>query len=307
MAKEYTKFKSDFDKKIAANLKTLNTAEMKHLSERMRMAFAAAWEGENVLKEGLVPAHQAGITGTNLADYLKNKDFKEAYTLYKKAAEEHAKLLNEAADSEKEAKKTLSVAMKLDADITKDLKKRKDNSDSKKDIVALQKDVQGAIKELALAAKVYDRQDKHKKNYASNFAKTVQSILKTPPDQAKQAKDNTEMPQLFVDRVLGRNTKSFTKHYKTALAKVDEALKVSETDLKAASVPMKAAVVELSALKKINDDYIDALNNNTVKRALDDSKDKAAILKKVTSMNSAYTAAEKKVRGAATVLKKASV
>lgn len=306
MSKEYEKFKAEYDKKIKPKLKSHGKSEAGKLTERIRISFSNAWEGENVLKEGLVPAHEAGITGTKLADYMKNKDFKDSYDAYKTSVEMFAKVLIEAETYEKEALAVTALATKLDADITKDLKKRKDRSKSKTDIEALQKDVKAAITQFADAAKMHSKQNKMRKEYPVRFTKNVQDILKTPPDQARLQKDSTELPQLFVDRVLKGNTNKAALFYKTIKAKTDEALELAETDLGAASGPVREAAVELKAFSNIAKEYAKAMKDRNVKSALDQSKDKAKVLKTVKAMQDAFADAERRVRGVATTLKKAA-
>lgn len=306
MSKEFQKFKAEYDKKIKPKLATHGKKETKKKADRIGMAFSNMWEGEEVLKEGLVPAHEAGITGTNLSDYMKNKEFKSSYDAFKTSVEMFAKLMNDAIEHEKEALAVVAIANKLDADITKDLKKRKDKSQSKTDIEKLQNDVKAALKDLADAAKLHSGQNKMRQEYTGKFAKKVQAILKTPPGEALAQKNKTEMPQLLMDRKLNSNRNKIAKGYKTIKEKTDEALKIAETDLAAATAPLKLAAAELKSISGIAKSYEAALKNREVKNALEQSKDKAKLLKIIKTMLDAYADAERRVRGVMTTIKKAA-
>ncbi len=305
MSKELTKFKSEYDKKIKPKLKAYGKAEASKLSKRIGIANGAAWEGEDVLMESMVPAHSAGISG-GLSDFMKNKEFKEGYTLYKKSVEMLAQDLSAAEQMQKEAKEVLAAATKLDADITKDLKKRKDKSQSKSDIEKLQKEVKEAIKELADGANVYDKQPPGVRGYPANFPKKVNTILKTPPDQAQSKKDSTELPQLMQDRNLKSNINKVKALIKTVNAKAEEAIEEAAKDIKGASGPLKEAAAALKDLKVLNDQYTKAATDRRVKDAIENSKDKAAIKKTIDTIQKSFTAAERKVRGTMTTIKKAA-
>lgn len=299
MSKELTKFASEYDKKIKPALKTHGKDEAGKLAKRIKLASSEAVEGEEFLQESLVPAHNAGISG-GLSDFMKNKDFKEGYTLYKKSVENFAQELLNAEKMEKEAADVLAIAKKLDADITKDLKKRSGKSQSKTDIERLQADVQGAIKELTVAANVHSKQSPAVLNYVANFPKKVNAILKTAPADAKAQKDSTELPQLMQDRNLKSSIGKVKALLKTINAKAADAMTAAETDLKA------AAALALKDLKELNDKYVKASGDRKVKAMIENSKDKAAIQKTIATIQQSYAAAERKVRGTMTTIKKAA-
>lgn len=306
MAKELIKFQADFKKKVAGPLKTANLAEAKKLTKRVSIAHSNAWEGEDYLKESMVPAHKAGIRGTKLTDYMANKDFKDGYTTFKQSVENLAKELNASAKLQKEAKDALAAAKKLEADIAKDLKKRKDKSESKKEIENLHAKVKAAVKDFTDAVAQHDGIPKGKAEYPVNFPKKVAAVLKTAPDEAAAKKDSTELPQMLQDRNLKSNTNKVASYIKDIKSKSKDAIdKVADDDKKAAAVLLKDAAASLKGLKTIHDQYVKIANDKKMKMAIEDSKDKAMIKKTIDAIKKGYTDSERTLRGTMTTIKKA--
>ena len=306
MSKELKKFEGEF-KKIKPKLKTHN----KDTAARLKKLTYSIWldctsQGEEYLAESMVPAFKAGVKGTNLADFMKVKEFKEAYNTLKTAANNLAIEVNKAAAMQKEALGLLAATNKLDADITKDLKKRKDKSKSKTDIENMQKEVKAAATEFTAAGKAHDNLLPGAKQYPGSFTKKVQKVLKTPPAKAQSMLDATVLPQLLQDRNLTSNRNKVKKALEIVNSKCDDAMKAAETDLKSAGAPLKAAAAAFKALKEIHDQYVRAKNDNRVKKQINDSKDKASILKAIGFFEKAYVAAERKFRGTSTTIKKAA-
>jgi len=305
MSKELKKFESEF-KKIKPKLKTLNASTASALKKRIAILHGdCSGQGEEVLKESLVAAYAAGVKGTNLTDFLKVKEFKEAYNIYKTATNNLAVEVNKAVEMQKEAVATLAAATKLEASIAKDLKSRKDKSKTKSDIESMHAEVKKAVKDFEAAAKAHDSLTPAAKNYVAQFPKKVQAVLKTPPKEAQRALDATILPQLMQDRVLVGNRNKARKYLEIINSKCDEAMKAAEENLKAAAAPLKVAVAGLKELKAINDKYVKATKDKSVKDQIRNSKDKASIEKSIDFILKAYVAGERKFRGTSTTIKKA--
>ena len=199
----------------------------------------------------------------------------------------------------------LAAAEKLEAAIAKDLKSRKDKSKTKSDIESMHDEVKKAVKDLAAAAKVHDNLTPASKSYVAQFPKKVQAILKTPPKEAQAALDATILPQLLQDRIMTGNRNKAKKYLGIIDSKCDEAMKAAQDNLKAAAAPLKVAAAGLKELKAISDKYTKAMNDNRVKGQINDSKDKASILKTIDFIQKAFVAAERKFRGTSTTIRKA--
>jgi hypothetical protein len=305
MSKELEKFEAEYKKKIKAKVKPIGSSEAQKLKKRISLATSGASTGEDYLTESMVPAFKAGITGTKLTDFMANKDFKDGYTAYKKAVEMLAEEMVAAIAMQKAASAVYDDAAKLDAAITKDLKKRKDKSNSKSDIEKLQKELRTVAADLKPAMEVYDKQPPFWKKYAAEFPKKVNAILKTPPAEALRQKDATELPQMLQDRNLKANTNKAAGLAKMINAKVSDAMKIAETDLKKSVVPLKEAATALKGFKTLNDQYAKIVGNSKYKAMVDNSKDKASIMKSITAMQKAFDDCERKVRGTMATIKKA--
>lgn len=305
MSKELAKFEAEF-KKIKPKLKTLNEAAASAVKKRIAILHGdCSGQGEEVLKEAMVPAFAAGVKGTNLSDFLKVKEFKDAYGIFKTATNNLAVEVNKAAAMQKESAPLYAAATKLEASIAKDLKKRKDKSKTKSDIESLHKEVKKAVTDLAAAAKAHDNLRPVDKTYVAAFSKHVQRVLKTPPKEAQAALDATILPQLLQDRKLVGNRNKARKYLDIINSKCDEAMKAAQEDLKAAAKPLKVAAAGLKELKALNTLYTKATSDKRVSDQINNSKDKASILKSIDFINKAFVASERKFRGTSTTIRKA--
>jgi superfamily II DNA helicase RecQ len=303
MAKELEKFKAEH-KKLAAGTKKFTTAEGDKLKKRIGISLGNAWEGEDYFRESLAKARADGVTSGKMADFQKNKHFKDGMTTWNKSVDIHQGEVDAMKGFCTEAKAHLVKMNKLASEIEKDLKKRSKTSDSKKDIEALQ----GALaKEIAGVKKASEYEGKlnaMQKLYAANFQKNVAKIMKETPDSHDKKKDATELPQLLVDRNLKKYTNQGGALVKASNAHCVAAIDKAGQDLKAAAPDLKAAAAKYKDLKKINDQYQTA--KKKFPGAIEDSKDKKKLLATLKKFNDLTAAAERKVRGTTVTIKKAA-
>ena len=303
MAKELEKFKAEH-KKLAAGTKKFTTAEGDKLKKRIGISLGNAWEGEDYFRESLAKARADGVTSGKMADFQKNKHFKDGMTTWNKSVDIHQGEVDAMKGFCTEAKAHLVKMNKLASEIEKDLKKRSKTSDSKKDIEALQ----GALaKEIAGVKKASEYEGKlnaMQKLYAANFQKNVAKIMKETPDSHDKKKDATELPQLLVDRNLKKYTNQVGALVKAINAHCVAAIDKAGQDLKAAAPDLKAAAAKYKDLKKINDQYQTA--KKKFPGAIEDSKDKKKLLATLKKFNDLTAAAERKVRGTTVTIKKAA-
>src|SRR5690348_6070584 len=137
MAKEWEKFDAEY-KKIKAKYSKHTKDEASTTAQRLRLANANCSEGESNLKSSLVAARREGVTGSTFADFMKNARFKEAVALLNKAAGALEGEVKRCDEFSQQAEAAVGELNALKAKIEKDLKGRKDSSESKKDIEALQ-------------------------------------------------------------------------------------------------------------------------------------------------------------------------
>ncbi|OED47803.1 hypothetical protein [Leisingera sp. S232] len=303
MAKELEKFKAEH-KKLVAGTKKFTTEEGEKIKKRIAISLGNAWEGEDYFRESLAKARNDGVKSEKMADFQKNKHFKDGLTTWNAAVD----ILQGDVDGMKgfcaDAKAHMAKQQNLLKDIEKDLKKRSKSSASKKDIEALQGNLEKEIAAVKKASEYEGKLNAAQKLYAANFQKKVNAILKEKPDSHDNKKDATELPQLLVDRNLKKYTnqvgalvKAINTHCVTAMEKAGE-------DLKAAAPELKAAAAKYKDLKKINDQYQKA--KKKFPGAINDSKDKKKLLATLKKFDDLTTAAERKVRGTTVTIKKAA-
>ena len=303
MAKELEKFKSDY-KKLDAGIKTYALKEASAYNQRVKNAWANCSQGEFNLADVMVDARKEGVTGTGLSDFVKNKKFKEALELLDQATSNLTDEIHKFQNFSLAAGDQSAACAKLVSAIEKDLKGRKDKSESKKEIEELKAEIEENIKDLNKSAKYATEQIvPGALNYAKNFQKTVQRILTQAPAAQERGKDGREIPMLFVDRNIKKNFTHAVGVNKQVIELVNGALEMAGDDMKGAAAELKKAAEFVKELKETNDTYAKAVKQYQTE--LDISKDKGKIEKMIEGIDKAYTGAERAVRGAVTTMKKA--
>jgi hypothetical protein len=302
MAKEWDKFQADY-KKLAPKIKKYSTAEAAGYSKRVSLANANCTEGQNYIADCMVTARKNGVTGSGLNDFVKDKGFKDALGVFDKSVSNLQAAMRALSTFSDEAGAVAAEVGKLHAAIAKDLKSRKDNSASKKDIQALMDQTEDDQKDLIKASKTYDaKMNPSLLNYAGSFQKIVAAILKQAPAEQAAKKEAEEVPMLFVDRNIKKNRNVAIMRLKQISEHCDEAFKLAEASKDAMPALKKGAAV-LKELKDLNDSYNLAVTK--YKDDLNNSKDKAKIVKMIADIGKSYAAGERTLRGMMATIKKA--
>ncbi len=253
-------------------------------SKRLGIAYSNASEGENNLRDSLVDARKAGVAGTGLADFMKDRGFKEAVTLLNGAAndlDKEVKALQGIADKAASANTALAA---LKANIEKDLAKRKDNSESKKDIENLLAKIGTDRKTCTDTTKsVGQKIAPRDKNYGAELPKTITKLVQGAPEEQAEAKHKNEAPQKLQDRVLNTHLQKVMAAHKQVVAACDAAVDKSgdgdkggaQAELKKAAVARQKALAISAEYKKLVAEFKDHVDN---------SKDKGKSLAAVAKM-----------------------
>lgn len=302
MAKEWEKFQSEF-KKLKPSIDKHSAEAASAAYKRVTLASANVSEGESNLAESTVTARKNGVKGTALPDFMKDKTFADAKKLLDISVGqfvEELKTLDTFCDG---AQATADKLATLYRAIEKDLKSRKDKSESKKDIEALQATCLKEHGELEKAAGFKTKPNKFMRAYVGNYMKTIKDILETAPEAQASKKEQTELPQLFVDRNIKLNTTKALAFGKKVKEACDLAMEAAANDLKDALPHLKTAQAALVQLKKLSDDYTEA--EKKFADALTNSKDQGKIEKMLESIHKALDSAARTFKGVSTTIKKA--
>lgn len=302
MAKEWAKFDAEY-KKLKPQLQKYKKDRASAVWQRYRIALSNCEEGESNLKESLVDARKEGVTGSSLADFMKSKSFAEAKKLLDKARDDFADEVQALDDFTSGAAELAEKIGKLNVAINKDLKSRRDKSESKKDIEALRDQTSDDYQELTKSAAYKDKPNKYQQTYLTNYDKMVKQAIKIAPEEAKQRKTDTELPQLIVDRKLKSNLNKAVAMKKKIDEACDAAFMAASDDLKAAAPHLKIAQAQFKELKELDEDYEAVAKRYKVD--IEVSKDKAKIEKAMQLIAKAHEDAARKLRGTVTTLKKA--
>lgn len=304
LAKEWDKFQADY-KKLKTTYKDVTKDEQSAAAQRFRLANANTSEGEANLRSAITKARRDGVTGNDFAAFVKNKDFKEAVQLLNVAAKE---LDEQIAGLDKLAATAGEAADKfatLHAAIEKDLKGRKDSSESKKDIIKLKETIEGDFQELkAIETNAPKPVLPIWRNYGSNFQKTVEKILKEDPDAAASQTDGNELPTKLVDRVLNSNLQKCRGAAKDIKALCDAAFDLAGNGDKAGALTnIKQAAERRKEVTPIVADYQKIARQYP--QDIEISKDKKKIEAAIAEMVELDATTERTIRGLATTLQKA--
>jgi len=305
MSKELKKFQDRY-KKIAPKLKACTKKTAEGYKKEIYQAFSdARFHGEAIITEALADARDNGITGNKFSDFAKDSGFKDALKLYDKTCAAIEKPQKNLEAFSAEASAVADELARLHIDIEKDLKKRRDKSDSKSDIEELRDQVAKDWKEVSAASKVIESVPKPQLEYVGNFQKTVEKLVKQAPAEAEKKRDDVMLPQMLVDRNRAKAKSGAAKALKDINALCEEAMKKAESSLKDAQPALKKAAEILKVLKKTRDQYDKALEHSAKSTVFKNSKDKPKIEADVAAIGAAYDKAERQVRGIATTIKKA--
>jgi hypothetical protein len=306
MSKELEKFKADL-KKHAALIKMYSLEDVTAAKKAFTLLVGdTVAGGESHLKEAMATARDNGVQGDTLADFVKDKKFAAALDVFKTSVatckekrEYFAALCNGAG-------KTHDILAKIHTDIEKDLKSRSGRSQSKSEIEALRDDLAKTMKELKTASGLESTLNKRDQGYPDGFNDHVARILKTAPDAAEVARDNTMLPQKLVDR----NRKKQVSLAIAAVNRVNDAcskaLEAAADDMAAAKPRLAAAANDVKVVEALRDDFKAAVAHGDKTHAIEGTKDEAAVRKALADLEKAADAASRKLRGTVTTLKKAS-
>jgi len=153
MSKELTKFQATY-KKLAPKVKVYTKKNAQDLSRQVKSAFQSAnFHGEEMIAEAMANARDNGVTGDKYADFIKDKGFQDAIKVFDKAVGLMDTPQKELKKFCAQAAQTADELAVLHTQIEKDLKKRKDKSDTKKDIEKLRDQINADWQAVTAASK----------------------------------------------------------------------------------------------------------------------------------------------------------
>jgi len=304
MGKELAKFEAEY-KKIKTQCAALTKSAGETQSQRLRLSNSNVTEGEANLRSSLVKARKAGVTGDSFSDFAKNKDFQEGMKLLNlavNAMEAEVKLLDAFSDS---AAGGVAALEALAAKIDKDLVKRKDSSESKKDIEAMVGTIDADLKALRpLVGLAKAKILPYHRNYSKTFQATIAKILKEAPDAVQKQTEGNELPHKLTDRVLNTSLQRCLAAARDVKAACDQALdKAAAGDKAAAQAAIKKAGEARKVITPIAVEYKKIVTD--YKQDVENSKDKKKVHDAIAKMAECDASAERAVRGLATTMKKA--
>lgn len=308
MSKELTKFQARY-KKLAPKVKVYTKKAGQGLGRKVSSAFQdATFHGEKIIAEAMANARDNGVTGNKYGDFIKDKGFQDAIKIFDKAVAEIDRPQKELKKFCAQAQQAADELAVLYKDIEKDLKKRKDKSESKAEIEKLKAQIEKDWGAVTTASKAHDDLPEAQQEYVGNFQKTVEKIMKQAPAAQAAQRDSVALPQMLVDRNRKRGRNKSITLAKEIQALCEEAMQKAETGgLKDAQPALKKAAGQLKDLKKVKDEFDKALAHTSKLNSFKKSKDKGKIEDDVATIGKAYQAAERQLRGVSTTLRKAGV
>jgi hypothetical protein len=302
--KEFKKFDAEYTK-ISTKYRTITAANGSAISKRFGIAKASISEGENNLRDCLVTARKNGVTGSTLADFVKDKTAKEGITLLDTATTILKQEMIALDTFAGQAAAAIQELVALEKSIEKDLGKRKDSSESKKDIESLQAQIAADRKEFLKLTKLPDEKvTPFYRNYAKNFQTTLAKIIKEAPEAQAERKHKEEAPQKLQDRNLKKYLSSCVALHKDVASACDQAMEKAGNGDKAGALKLlKDAAVSRDKLHATADEMSKILKE--FGEVVTGTKDEKKIREAISKMAKLDEDAERRIRGMATTIKKA--
>ncbi|WP_109464682.1 hypothetical protein [Albibacillus kandeliae] len=254
MSKVWEKFQTDF-KKMQPKLKAIKVSEGEKLRKQILTDLKKAWDLEDALREAVEAAKTNGVTGSKLADFMKDGDFSKAMTAWKKALADHKGSIAKLKEFHAKARDQYDE-LKHDCDaVIKDVKKAKQPPANKKEIDTTIKSAEKELSELEKALSVYGKLKAPELFYGAQEDRTAEVILKK---EAKKSGGGGELPKVLDDKVSKKNLK-LAENIDNKIAELCKSAEdQAKTDPRKSKAAMKLAEKELAKLKKLHDSYAEA-------------------------------------------------
>ena len=206
MQKEWEKFQTEF-KKLQPKLKSVKLAEGEKIKKQLVADLKTAWDMEDIVRDAIAKAKENGVTGSKLADLMKDAEFSKAVGNWKKATAAHKSQIKALSDFCGEAAKWRDDLKKKADPVIKDVKKSKAPPAAKKDINKTLDAAQAELDLLEKAVGLYGTLKMPELFYAAKEDKTLEAIVKKVAKKASAK----ELPKILDDAVSKKNLKLVSK------------------------------------------------------------------------------------------------
>ena len=301
MSKEWDKFQAEF-KKLQPGIKKLPVSGATKIHAQLKKTLTKAWDQEDKFRDALGKAQKDGVKSEKLADFMKDKGFKDAHTTWKKAVETHHGEVDQLKAYCSQAAETHGKLTTLQTDIEKYQKKNKGVAPPSKEIEKLPTTLKKQIAELKKTKDAIGKLTAPEKLYAVNFKRTVDNILKKSGKSGKVS--DADLPKLLEDKALKKNVKEASNLVRSITELCDSAVENAPASRKDATTDLKKAKLQIKQLKKLSTNYQNVKKKHPDK--IKASKDAKKVLASIKNFASQLTDSEKKLKDSEAAVKKAA-
>ncbi len=221
MSKEVEKFVKDF-KATKKRLTELSPKEGEKIKKTMVKNLEKTWDAEDRLKEAVIEARTAGVTGTKSAPFLKHAKVTKPFKGWQDALKVYHADLDKYETFSKEAKALNAEMTKRVTTVEKDLKKAGGTGDIP--TMAAIKEAKRALPDLKKAQDMLGSTKGFLVMYGLNMQRTVDAIVK----QAVDSVTPKEFPEPLAEANRAKTDKAVDGHAKKIKGACEGALTALE-------------------------------------------------------------------------------
>lgn len=278
MSRDWDKFEKYFNS-VQKQIKELSPDKGGKINKRILSWLNETWKMEDALAAAVEAARKDGsVTGSKVADFLKDKRFVAALKTWKDAVAKHHVQINELTDFSNRAQKLHDELAKRCNEIEKEVKKAKATNAKVMDTVkAARKILPDLKKSGALGSSLQG----HVVFYARKMQQSVETVIR----QVLKKIDPKEFPKSMQEAQRGRTLREVAVQERKIIGLCRAALGERDKDPRKAAKAIKLAGAELSKLKKLNDEVASAAKS--MRKEINESKDKKALIDLIKAVTNA--------------------
>jgi len=294
MTKEWDKFLSDY-KKLLQRAKSYSLSEGEKKKKKLQADLKTAWAKEDVMREAIAKAKQAGVSGTTSKDFKIDKGYVASLAAWKQAVTAHRAQVNALESYCKDADKLLVPWKKQHDSLAKDFKGLKTSTEpaaDKKKFKEVYTASAKTVADLTGTANLMGTLKAHEIFYALRLKPSIEQILK---ESLKQS-GGTDMPKLLEEATRNKNVSLAKKIGKSIFRLSETAVKEGASNARVSQKSLKMAADHLKKLEKLNGEYQSA--QKKLAKTIEASKDKKWMLDAIDKIAATHKEAEGILKGA---------
>ncbi|MBI1172671.1 hypothetical protein GC209_14845 [bacterium] len=291
-SKTFIKFSAEL-RKLTPELQKYTMDDAETLLKAVQDRDSDLEKQEKKLRAAALAAYEAGMTGTKLADFLKDKDFADAKKLLDtscKLLASELKLLDTHCDKcRASANKAYELAQAMAKAIAAD--KTKDKNLEREKVKKMREGLMAQFEELTNAYKLRYKVPPHLNVYEEQYDKFITHLIAKAMKKGKDPEKQLQVPVPLTDKKLGMMVKEADHLAAQVLANMTKNFALKDSKPTAAAPFLKKAEADVAKIRKISDEA-SALERK-FKNEIAELKERLEILKQFKSIHETLEKSEK--------------